>query len=94
MNHERLVFCSLMSKYISELLRESNNKQVYVNLFAENNKHYDFDNLSIYDVYEISVIAINNASDLVAKNYDCIDEIATFLKRCELFIDEMEYLKK
>ena len=73
MNHERLVFCSLLSKYISEFLCESNNRQMYVDFFAEYNKHYDFDNLSIYDVYEISEIAFNNANDLLAKNYDFVD---------------------
>lgn len=90
MVHENLVFCVLLGKRISELLRESSYKQRYVDFFAENNKHYDFDNLSMYDVYEISVIANNKCHYLLDNNYDCADEISIFLDCCHVFIEEME----
>ena len=94
MKHENFVYCVLLGKHISELLRESNNKQLYADFFAKNNKYYDFDNMSMYDVYELSVIAINNGNDLVDKNYDYANEISSFLAFCHLFIDEMENLKQ
>lgn len=94
MNHEKLVYCVLIGKRISELLRESNNKQMYIELFTEHNKHYDFDNLSMYDVYEISVIVTNNTHDFISKNIDFADEISTLIAFCHVLIAEMENLKQ
>lgn len=54
-----LYYTTMIYGMIKESLKDSNFKEFLNHFFSNYAKHYDFDNLDMYDIYEISVTIIN-----------------------------------
>ena len=79
-----------------ESLKDSSFKEFLNNFFSNYTRQYDFDNLDMYDIYEISVTALDNEKILfsLADNNEIKLRLLDFIAFCKAIKVEMELNKK
>ena len=64
-----LYYTSLIFVMLKESLKDSSFKEFLNNFFSNYARQYDFDNLDMYDIYEISVTTVDNEKLLISLQY-------------------------
>ena len=91
-----LYYTSLIYAMFKESLKDSNFKEFLNNFFSNYTRHYNFDNLDMYDIYEICVTTVDNEKLLIslADNNVIKQRLFEFISICEAIKLEMELIKK
>ena len=91
-----LYYTSLIFVMFKESLKDSSFKQFLNNFFSNYTRQYDFDNLDMYDIYEISVTTLDNEKLLIslADNNEIKLRLFEFIGLCKAIKVEMELNKK
>lgn len=91
-----MYYTSMIYAMLKESLKDSIFKEFLNNFFSNYARHYDFDNLDMYDIYEISVTTIAKEKILMslAVNNEIKLRLLNFIALCKAINIEMELNKK
>lgn len=91
-----LYYTEMIYAMLKESLKDSSFKEFLNNFFSNYKRHYDFDNLDMYDIYEISVTTIDKEKLLIslADNNVIKLRLLEFIALCKVINVERELNKK